>query len=77
FNKVFNEMQGFCGSMPWIADIERQMVKDKVYEEFKGVFEEISGNSWIDAREDFYYEEDSIIEALSKTTKMSGDAAKN
>lgn len=35
FNKVFNEMQGFCGSMPWIADLERQMVKDGVYENFK------------------------------------------
>ena len=77
FNKVFNEMQGFCGSMPWVADLERQMVKDGVYDEFKKVFEEISGNSWIEAREDFYYEEDSIIEALSKTTKMSIDAAKN
>ena len=77
FNKVFNEMQGFCGSMPWIADLERQMVKDGVYEEFKKVFEEISGTSWIDAREDFYYEEDSIIEALSKATKMSEEAAKN
>ncbi|MGL4874346.1 MAG: BREX system P-loop protein BrxC [Clostridium sp.] len=77
FNKVFNEMQGFCGSMPWLADLERQMVKDGVYENFKTTFEEISGTSWIDAREDFYYEEDSIIEALSKTTKMSEDAARS
>ncbi|RXM67782.1 BREX system P-loop protein BrxC [Clostridium tetani] len=77
FNKVFNEMQGFCGSMPWIADLERQMVKDGVYKNFKKVFKEISGNSWMEAREDFYYEEDSIIEALSKTTKMSEEAARN
>ena len=77
FNKVFNEMQGFCGSMPWIADLERQMVKDGVYEDYKKAFEEIASNSWIEAREDFYYEEDSIIEALSKTTKMSIDAAKS
>lgn len=77
FNKVFNEMQGFCGSMPWLADLERQMAKDGVYENFKREFEEISGNSWIEAREDFYYEEDAIIEALAKTTKMSEEAAKN
>ncbi|MCT6901727.1 MAG: BREX system P-loop protein BrxC [Lactobacillus sp.] len=77
FNKVFNEMQGFCGSIPWIADLERQMVKDGCYEEFKAEFEKISGNTWEEAREDFYYEEDSIIEALSKTTKMSEDAARN
>ena len=77
FNKVFNEMQGFCASMPWIADLERQMEKNGVYETFKKEFEEISGSSWIEAREDFYYEEDSIIEALSKTTKMSNETAKN
>ena len=77
FNKVFNEMQGFCGSMPWIADLERQMVKDGVYEDFKSTFEEISGSTWEDAREDFYYEEDSIIEALAASTKMSEEAARN
>lgn len=77
FNKVFNEMQGFCGSMPWIADLERQMVKDNVYDDFKNVFKELSGNTWEDSRADFYYEEDTIVEAISKTTKMSEEAAKN
>lgn len=77
FNKVFNEVQGFCGSIPWVADLERQMVKDGVYEEFKKEFKNISGNEWKDAREDFYYEEDSIVVALSKTTKMSEEAARN
>lgn len=77
FNKVFNEMQGFCGSIPWVADLERQMVKDGVYEDFKAEFEKISNTKWIEAREDFYYEEDSIVEALSKITKMSDEAARN
>mgnify|MGYP000858737724 FL=1 len=77
FNKVFNEMQGFCGSIPWVADLERQMVKDAVYEDFKAEFEKISGNIWEDAREDFFYEEDSIVEALSKTTKMSEETARD
>lgn len=76
-NKVFNEMQGYCGSIPWIADIERKMAKDGLYEQFKETFKEISGNRWEDSREDFYYEEDSIIDALCKTTKMSKDAAKH
>lgn len=77
FNKVFNEMQGFCGSLAWVADLERQMVKDGVYEDFKAEFEKTSESKWEDAREDFYYEEDAIVEALSKTTKMSEDAARN
>ncbi|RDW17507.1 BREX system P-loop protein BrxC [Oceanobacillus arenosus] len=76
-NKVFNEMQGFCGAIPWVAEIERNMQKDGVYDRFKSMFQDISGNKWEDAREDFYYEEDAIIEALSKSTQMSEEAARN
>lgn len=77
FMKVFNKMQGFCGSMPWIADLERQMVKDGMYATFQARFKELSGNEWEDAREDFYFEEDNIVQALADTTKMSNDAARN
>lgn len=77
FMKVFNEMQGFCGSMPWIADLERQMVRDGVYESFKARFAELSSLDWTSSREDFYFEEDSIIRALADTTKMSEEAARS
>lgn len=77
FMKVFNEMQGFCSSLPWLADLERQMVKDNVYGSFKEKFEELSGNKWEDSRDDFYFEEDNIVSALAETTKMSEDAARN
>ena len=77
FNKVFNEMQGFCGTMPWLADLERQMAKDGVYEAFKEKFKEISGEEWEKSRSNFYFEEDSIVEALAETTKMSTEAARN
>ena len=77
FNKVFNEMQGFCGSLPWLAELEAQMVKEGSYEAFKSRFEELTGNSWIDAREDFYFEEDNIVKALADTTKISIEAARN
>ena len=46
FMKMFNKMQGFCGSMPWIADLERQMVKDGSYDNFRDKFAEISGSKW-------------------------------
>lgn len=76
-NKVFNEMQGFCGSIPWIAEMERNMQKDGSYDNFKHTFKELSGNAWEEAREDFYYEEDAIIGTLSKTTQMSVESARN
>ncbi|AEE90721.1 MAG: BREX system P-loop protein BrxC [Tepidanaerobacter acetatoxydans] len=77
FMRVFYDMQGFCGSIPWVADLERQMTLDGTYDNFKAAFKEISGREWVDAREDFYYEEDAIIEALAKSTKMSKEAARN
>ncbi|WP_010632733.1 BREX system P-loop protein BrxC [Sporolactobacillus vineae] len=75
-NKVFNEKQGFCGSIPWIADLERQMTLDGKYDDFRKVFHEISGRAWEEARDDFYYEEDAIIKALSRSTQMSETSAR-
>jgi len=75
FMKVFNKMQGYCSTMPWVADLERQMAKDGVYEDFCSRFLEISGSNWEDARNDFYFEQDNIVAALADATRMSADAA--
>lgn len=77
FNKVFDEMQGYCGSLPWVADIERQMVKENLYDQFKKAFEEECGTPWEESREDIFYEEDAVIEALIKTRNMSEESARN
>ncbi|CAM3261124.1 BREX system P-loop protein BrxC [Sporolactobacillus spathodeae] len=76
-NKVFNEMQGFCGSIPWIADLERKMTLDGKYDAFRKMFQEITGRAWEEARDDFYYEEDAIIEVLSRATQMSEASARD
>jgi hypothetical protein len=77
FMKVFNEMQGLSAALPWVAELERQMIKDNSYEKFKEKFAELSGNKWEDSREDFYFEEDNIVKALAETTKMSEESARN
>ncbi len=77
FNKVFDEMQGYCGVLPWVADLERQLVKDNDYERFKEYFEEECGSKWEDSREDIFYEEDAVVEALMKARNISEDAARN
>lgn len=38
FLKVFNEMQGFCGSIPYLADLERHLTEEGRLEEFKRDF---------------------------------------
>ncbi|MCL1808846.1 MAG: BREX system P-loop protein BrxC [Clostridiales bacterium] len=75
FMKVFNKMQGFCSTMPWIADLERQMEKDGKYDAFRARFKELAGSDWEYARNDFYFEQDNVVNALSDATKMSIDAA--
>lgn len=77
FMKVFNEMQGFCGSMPWVAEIEYQMSKEGTYEAFKKKFFELSDQVWEEARNDFYFEGDNIVQAFADTTKMSMESARN
>lgn len=77
FVKVFNEMQGFCGSLPFLADLERKLSEDGQFDAFKEKFETINGQSWTETREDFYFIQDDMIAALSAAGIMSEDAAKN
>jgi hypothetical protein len=70
FMRVFNGMQGFCGSIPWVAEIERQMSIDGTYGDFKNEVERISGRKWVDARDDFYYEDPtSVLSKFQSTAK--------
>ena len=77
FMKVFNEHLGYCGSIPFLAEFERKLDDDGKYEAFKEKFEEINGDSWENSREDFYFIQDEIIEAIFDLGIMSEDAAKN
>ena len=52
FLKVFNEMQGFCGAMPFLADLERKLTGEGRYDEFKQKFDEQYGEAWEDSRQD-------------------------
>lgn len=77
FLKVFNEMQGFCGSIPFLADLERKLTDDGKYDEFKTRFEEFSGSPWEEARNDFDFIQDDVVEVLADMGFMSEEAARN
>ena len=77
FLKVFNEMQGFCGAIPFLADLERKLSEEGRYEEFKERFEDFFGTAWIEARNDFDFIQDDIVEVLSDIDFMSEEAARN
>lgn len=77
FLKVFNEMQGFCGSIPFLADLERTLLDAGRYEEFKKAFEDDFGKSWESSRHKFDFIQDSIVDVLDDMGFMSEAAARN
>lgn len=77
FLKVFNEMQGFCGAMPFLADLERKLTEEGQYNEFKRKFEEVYGEAWEDSRQDFDFIQDDVVEVLTGMDFMSEAAARN
>lgn len=77
FLKVFNEMQGFCGSLPHLADLESQLTDEGKYEAFKEAFEDEYGSAWESSRHKFDFIQDDVVEALVKIDFMSEAAARN
>lgn len=77
FLKVFNEMQGFCGAIPYLADLERKLSDDGRYDEFRQRFEEEYGSPWEESRSDFDYVQDDIVTVLADMNYMSEEASRN
>ena len=77
FLKVFNEMQGFCGSMPYLADLERHLAEADQLAAFKEKFEDAYGDAWEDSRQDFDFIQDTVVEVLVDMGYMSEPAARN
>ncbi|MFA6856054.1 MAG: BREX system P-loop protein BrxC [Treponema sp.] len=76
FMKVFNDMQGYCGSIPYVAELERKLDLDGKYDVFKNAFKAKTGKEWESERESFYFISDNIQSCLTDTGIMSADAAK-
>ena len=76
FLKVFNEMQGFCGAMPFLADLERKLTEEH-YNEFKEGFKELYGEAWENSRQDFDFIQDDVVNVLTEMGFMSEAAARN
>ena len=77
FMKVFNEMQGYCGSIPYLAEFERQLDNEGKFEEFKERFQEIAGAPWEKKRQAFAVIQDKIVKTIVAMDFMSEEAARN
>ena len=67
FLKVFNERLGFSGDHPHIAHMERYLVKQGKYEEFKDAFKDETGADWFLERDAYNFHSEGLTAALSKS----------
>lgn len=77
FMKVFYEHRGYYGDIPGVAEMEKYLDKQGVYEAFKSEFHTLAGEPWEARRNSFYFDADFVIGALTKVTDMSEESARN
>ncbi|MBS4178781.1 BREX system P-loop protein BrxC [Lederbergia citrea] len=77
FMKVFYEHRGYYGDIPGVAEMEKYLDKQGVYEAFKHEFHALAGEPWESRRNSFYFDADFVIGALTKVTDMSEESARN
>ena len=66
FLKVFNERLGFSGDHPHIAHMERYLVKQGKYEDFKKAFQKETDGDWIQNRDAYNFHSDALAASLSE-----------
>lgn len=74
---VFNEMQGFSGSNPFLADLERKLADEGKYDLFKEKFADSFGSAWEESRSDFDFIQDDVVDILAEIDFMSIEAGRN
>ncbi|MBW4478483.1 MAG: BREX system P-loop protein BrxC [Tolypothrix brevis GSE-NOS-MK-07-07A] len=75
FQKVFDEYLGYFGTVPAIAEFERQLYQQGKYAAFQQAFLAESGLEWKENRDAWGFYQDAIATALQASTGMSGEAA--
>lgn len=77
FAKMFYNYLGFFGENLKVAKLEQFIEKRGKTAEFRRVFEEENGGSWLESRDSFAFFEDDVVETLKKVLGMSEEAARN
>ena len=77
FAKMFYNHLGFYGENLKVAKLEQFIDKKGKTEEFRRVFEEKNGQSWIESRDAYAFFEDDVVETLKEVLGMSETSARN
>lgn len=77
FAKMFYNYLGFYGTNLKVAKLEQFVTKRGKMDEFKAVFEENNGQTWLEARDSYDFFEDDVVAAMTQTLGMSEEAARH
>ena len=77
FAKMFYNYLGFYGENLKVAKLEQFIGRQGKTAEFRRVFEEKNGASWIESRDAFAFFEDDVVDTLMEVLGMSETAAHN
>ena len=77
FYNAFNEMRGYSGNKPFLAELEKELDESNKYDDFKMEFEKLSGKSWDKkGKYSFKFERKHIIQSIINIGFMDKDDAK-
>lgn len=76
FIKVFNEMQGYSGGYPHLADLERMLDNSGTYELFIQTYEKLENEPWLESRNKFNFKKGKVSKALVEAGIMEESDAK-
>ena len=75
--RTFNEAVGLSATTPWVADMERELIKEGAYERFQAAFNSHSKKDWkSDGRNQAFLNRNNIIKALVATRDMDEESAR-
>ncbi|WP_426039697.1 BREX system P-loop protein BrxC [Brevundimonas sp. DC300-4] len=78
FQKVFDEMRGYFGKQPHIAEFERQLDERGQFAAFKEAFHQVSGKAWeTRGRQEALLEGRNIALAFARATGTDAEDAKD
>jgi hypothetical protein len=75
FLRVLNELQGYSGDHPHIANMERYLESKGKYQAFQSAYERHTGQNWVDERDAYHFNRDDVVKAFSEALGQSEAAA--
>ena len=76
FIRVFNSLQGFYEKNQWVAELERRLTSEGVFEQFQAAFQKVTNKAWKENRDAVLLHRPHIVKALTDVLpKLSSEDA--